>query len=80
MPKPNYVIEFNGERLQVDQSELSGAQIRALFGVEPSWNLVLEAKGAEPDILVSDDQIVSLEHRPVRIFSMPPAMFGGSVS
>lgn len=71
-----YVIVVNGRRFEVTLPALTGSQIRALVGADPEWRLVYEGHGNNPDRMLGDDDIVSLEREAVRCFFSPPAAFG----
>jgi hypothetical protein len=80
MTKATFEIICNGDRLNIETPQLTGEQIRALFGVDPAMDLVVEGAGSDPDRILSDYEVVSLRTGPVRIFLRPPTSFGGPVS
>lgn len=57
----------------VHQPHLSGAQIRALGGIESDYQLFLEQPG--DDLPISNDKSVKIEDGQ-RFYSLPPATFG----
>lgn len=74
-----YIFFVNGEKYETDQSELTAAQIKARVpNVEPGDKLSLEGHGDEPDEILQDDQVVSLEKEkgPRRFTIVPSASFG----
>jgi len=74
-----YIFFVNKERFETDQSSLSVAQIKArVAGVEPGDKLSLEGHGDEPDRLLGDEEVISLEkdHGPLRFTVVPSASFG----
>lgn len=77
---PKKVFFFvSDQKIETDHSPLTGAQIKALV---PNWTagygLLLEGRGDDPDILVADDQSISLEkdHGPLHFTPVPPASYG----
>lgn len=74
-----YIFFVMGTKYETDQKALTGLQIKARVpSWEPSHDLLLEGHGNDPDTLISDDQVVSLEkdHGPPRFSSVPKANFG----
>lgn len=74
-----YVFFVNKEKFETDQPSLSVAQIKArVAGIEPGDKLSLEGHGDEPDRLLGDEEIISLEkdHGPLRFTIVPSASFG----
>lgn len=67
-------------KYETDQPQLTGAQIKAYVAdVPPGTKLSLEGHGNDPDRIVLDDEVVSLdEHQggPRRFTLVPPADFG----
>jgi len=59
---------------------LSGAQIKAIASVDPSFLLYLEAHGGAPDQQIADSAMVDLRTTPGReqFYSSPPATFGST--
>jgi hypothetical protein len=59
-------------------STLTGAQIKARIpNFNPSYQLVREARGDEPDKVVRDTDTESLGPPPPMFYTVPPANFGG---
>jgi len=67
-------------KYETDQAQLTGAQIKAYVpDVPPGTKLSLEGHGNDPDRIVLDDEVVSVdEHKggPRRFTLVPPANFG----
>jgi hypothetical protein len=73
--KYHYFLDRN--KIDVDSPSLTGAEIRAHLGPDKaSYAIFLEAQGNEPDKLVNDGDTFSLEKKPLRFYSVPPANFG----
>lgn len=63
------VLWVNGERYEVDAEELSGVEVRAVAGLDPVIDLVVEGVGEDGgDLLMSDDEKMTL---PIRAFTRP---------
>lgn len=72
-----YALIINGERYEVDVSELTGAQIRALAGLDPVIDLVLESVSPDGgDHVLADNEKINLTKATVRAFTRPPTSFG----
>lgn len=72
-------------RFQVDDGKpilstdpiLTGAQIKALAGIQPDYGLYLEARGNDSDTKITDGSSVDLRQPGVeRFYTVPPATFG----
>jgi hypothetical protein len=78
--KPKKYFYFvNNEKYESELPALTGAQIKARIpNLEPNTGLSLEGHGNDPDEMIADDQLVSLEkdHGPLRFTLVPPATFG----
>lgn len=78
-PPKKYIFFVNGTKYETDQAALTGLQIKARV---PDWDqshdLVLEGHGNDPDVVIQDNEVVSLEkdHGPPRFSSVPKANFG----
>ncbi len=73
-----YRFLVNGVQYETDQPQLTGLQIKARV---PNWDanhdLVLEGHGDDPDQVIADDQVVTLDvPHPRRFSSVPKANFG----
>ena len=75
--KKEYKIHVDGKPLSSDQPVLTGAQIKALAQVDPSFGLYIEGRGTQPDQHVPDSQSLDLQE-PGRehFYTVPPATFG----
>lgn len=63
--------------LESDQPVLTGAQIKALAKVDPSFALFLEGRGNEPDRQIADGEAIDLsEPGRERFYTVPPAVMG----
>ncbi len=76
--KKTYKFFVDGKPFETESKYLSGAQIKAIAGVDPSYGLFLEEHGADkPDKQISDTQSVDFAAPGVeKFYSVPPATFG----
>lgn len=74
-----YPLTVDGRPLMSTVAQPTGAQIKALAGVDPSFALYLEGRAQEPDSLIADGQAVDLrEPGREKFYTAPPAVFGGT--
>lgn len=74
-----YFFFADNVKYDSDLPTLTGAQIKAkIANWDPTYSLLLEGHGKDPDRLISDSEIVSLEKEngPLRFTRVPPANFG----
>jgi hypothetical protein len=74
-----YTFFVGGKKYETDQPALTGLQIKArVTDWDPAHDLVLEGHGNDPDRIIADDELVSLEkdEGPLRFSSAPKANFG----
>ena len=78
-PPKKYVYFVDNQPYESDLPELTGAQIKARVpNIDPTFLLSLEGHGKDPDRIIGDNDVVSLEkhHGPPRFTLVPPANFG----
>jgi hypothetical protein len=75
--KVKYHYFLDGTKYETDNSSLSGSTLRGLLPPEKAgYAIFLESQGNEPDKVVNDGDNFSLEKKPLRFYSVPPANFG----
>lgn len=77
--KDEYFYFVDDVKYETPQATLTGAQIKARVpNLDPTFVLVLEGQGNEPDQVIGDDTSVSLklDKGPKRFYTAPPATFG----
>lgn len=75
--KKSFQYFVNGTKYVSDASNLTGAQIKArIANFDPSYQLVEEGQGDDPDKIIQDNETVSLTPPPPRFYTVPPANFG----
>jgi len=74
------VLFIDAKRYETDKLSLTGAEIKALAGITPTYQLFLEEEGDTPDRAVSDGESVVLKEgeRTRHFYAVPPATFGNS--
>lgn len=74
---PPFKFSVDNRPLESDRPVLTGVEIKALAGVDPSFGLFLERHGKDPDLQINDgDQVDLREPGRERFYSVPPATFG----
>lgn len=79
--KPNpreFVIHVDAAQFKVADTTMNGAQIKALAGKDPQYQLFLEKKGNDPDQLIADTYSVVIENGQ-HFYTVPPATFGANL-
>lgn len=72
-----YIYFVDKDKFEVDEPEISGALIKVKLSEEKrGYPLYLEGHGNDPDQLITDTTIVSLEQGAKHLYTVPPATFG----
>lgn len=72
-----YFYFLDNVKIESETSSISGSSIRAHLPSEKAgYAIFLESQGNEPDRQVQDSDNFSLEKKPLRFYSVPPANFG----
>jgi hypothetical protein len=76
--KKEYEYFVDGKLYKSMDAALTGAQIKARVpDFDPSYQLVLEGRGGQPDKVITDNDSVDLNvHPPCAFYTVPPATFG----
>jgi hypothetical protein len=72
----HFFVDAN--RYETDKSSLTGAEIKQISGVTPTYQLFLEETGDTPDKQIADSETIVLkegEHTR-HFYAVPPATFG----
>lgn len=75
----DYFFFVDNAKYESELETLTGAQIKAKVpNWDPTFGLLLEGKGQDPDRIIGDGESVSLakDHGPRRFTRVPPASFG----
>jgi hypothetical protein len=70
-----FTIFINDEQYQVEQSTITGAELKRLGGVNPGNRLFLEQPGQKPDDPIADGQTVELKPG-MKFYDLPPGVVG----
>lgn len=73
-----FVIHIDRKKYDVDDSQLTGAEIRQLAGLGSDVDLYLERHGDEEDLLIADGDSVDLKNG-MHLFSTPRHITPGRV-
>lgn len=68
-------IVINDKHYSVDEPEMTGAQLKALAGINPAYQLFREVHGTGDDLPVGDGQEVEL-HSGLKFYDVPPGNLG----
>jgi hypothetical protein len=74
--KKEFEFFVDAKKYQTEQATLTGAQIKSIARVSPTYQLFLEEEGDQPDRAISDGEGVSLHGNVKHFFAVPPATFG----
>ncbi len=72
-----YHFFVDGTKYETEQSSITGAGIKTQAGVDPAYQLFLEAEGDDADRPIGDTEGVDLTKGPKHYYAVPPATFGG---
>lgn len=74
--KAEYELFVDAKKYQTLSESLTGAEIKALAGITPTYQLYEEEEGDTPDKPISDAEAVNLRGRIKHFYAVPPATFG----
>lgn len=74
--KKRYSLFIDATRYETDSRSITGAEIKQLAGITPTYQLFLEEVGDTPDRPIADSEGVDLEGEEKHFFAVPPATFG----
>jgi hypothetical protein len=76
--KKRFHFFVDAKRYETDKPSLTGAEIKAIASITPTYQLFLEEEGDRPDKPIPDSEAVHLtEGEHIRHFyAVPPATFG----
>lgn len=75
-PTKKYEFFVDAKHYETDQESLTGAQIKAIAGVQATYQLFEEEHGDNPDKAISDAEAVKLTGGAKHFYAVPPATFG----
>lgn len=71
----HFEIFIDAKRFEVEQTTMTGAQLKALASIDPSYQLFLEMQGHDDDKLIGDNESVSIKSG-LHFFAIPATTFG----
>lgn len=74
--KHEFKLFIDAKEYETLSSTLTGAEIKALAGITPTYQLYEEEEGDTPDKPISDAEAVGLAGRIKHFYAVPPATFG----
>jgi multiubiquitin len=74
--KKKFNFFVDGQIHETEQQSISGADVKRIAGIDPTYQVFLEEEGDTPDKPIPDSQGVDLEGKPKHFFAVPPATFG----
>lgn len=73
--KPPFTIHIDKHVFKVEKTSMSGAELKALAGLDGTYQLFLEEKGDAPDRQINDGDHVAMENG-LHFYASQPATFG----
>ncbi|MBI5450171.1 MAG: multiubiquitin domain-containing protein [Gammaproteobacteria bacterium] len=71
-----YHFFVDAKKYETEHSSLTGADIKRIAGVNPTYQLFLEEEGDNPDRAISDGEGIDLTRGAKHFYAVPPATFG----
>jgi hypothetical protein len=76
-PKKERYEFFVDAKKYFDQREnITGADIKTIAGIDPTYQVFEEEEGDRPDKAISDQETVTLKGKIRHFYAVPPATFG----
>jgi hypothetical protein len=73
--KPPFTIHIDNKLFKIDETSLTGAELKARAGLDATYQLFLEEKGDAPDRQINDGDTVQMENG-LHFYASQPATFG----
>lgn len=74
--KKKHPFFVDAKRYETEEESLTGAAIKKIAGIEPTYQLFEEEEGDRPDKAISDGEAVTMSGRVRHFYAVPPATFG----
>jgi hypothetical protein len=74
--KKLYKFFVDAKPYETDQESLSGADIKRIANIPPTYQLFEEEEGDHPDKQISDSESVRMPGKIKHLYAVPPATFG----
>lgn len=73
--KIKFSIHIDGEQYKIEQSSMTGADIKQLASKDAQFQVFLEGSGNDPDRLIGDADALEIKNG-MHFYTVPPATFG----
>lgn len=73
--KHEITIFIDAKRYKVTKTSMTGAEIKALAGIDAQYQLYLEETGDNPDKPIADTESLALKED-LHFYAIPPTTFG----
>lgn len=71
----SFQIIIDSKHYTVEKTSMTGAEIKALAGIDPQYQLFLEMHGNEDDKTIGDGEAVAIKNG-LHFFAIPATTFG----
>lgn len=76
--KHEITIFIDAVRYKTDKTSMTGAEIKALAGINAQYQLYLEETGDNPDKPIADTEALALKED-MHFYALPPTTFGATL-
>jgi hypothetical protein len=73
--KTKFSIHIDGKQYSVEQSSMTGSDIKNVAGKDPQFQVFLEGNGKDPDRHIGDAEAIEIKSG-LHFYTVPPATFG----
>lgn len=73
--KTKFSIQIDGEQHFVEQSSMTGSDLKQVAGKDPQFQIFLEGHGNDPDRQIGDAESIEIKSG-LHFYTVPPATFG----
>lgn len=73
--KVKFSIHIDGKEYHVEQSSMTGSELKQVAGKDPQFQIFLEGHGKDPDRQIGDSEGMAIRSG-LHFYTVPPATFG----
>ena len=73
--KTKFAIHIDGQVYHVEQSSMTGSELKQIANKEPQFQIFLEGQGNSPDTQIGDAEAITIKSG-LHFYTVPPATFG----
>lgn len=73
--KTKFSIHIDGEQHFVEQTTMTGSELKEVAGKDPQFQIFSEGHGNDPDRQIGDAESVAISNG-MHFYTVPPATFG----